>query len=683
MKLVVTRGWKARLRTPSILITIFVALSLLAPVASYAVDPEIRPFVQASPISAGTGPMAIAVTPDGTKAYVINHNSNSVTVINTATDAVITTITTGIGAAPSSIAMHPSGSYAYVANVTGNSISRIDTASNTASILSLSGDGFTGFTAPRFVVFSPNGQRAYVSNQTTTGRITVINTADLTQTSQFGVATVPRSLAISPDGNMLFVTHVGPNLVSFVNLNATPSPTSTTLSTGSGSEPTGLAVDSTGTTLYVALSLTNRVAVIDVATKSITRELTGFSGPQEITLNPTLPQVFVANYGNATVGIVDISTNPQSVITPSLSVGTQPWQVAFTPNGLKGYVGNRGSANVSVIKYFQVRTLAFVTTSYTLGFGSTQTVAATPSAGDGNGTIAYSAGSSTACTVNTSTGLVNVTEPTGTCTIQASITEGDAGVNVAPFQAVATATTPVTITVQAAPLEITADTQNVLVGGTVTPSYSITSGALVSPDALSGVTYTYQGTGSTSYSASTTAPTAVGTYTVTPSAATFSTGTASDYSITYNPGSLVILAQPIALTISATSQTIQSGVSPTPQFSITAGALNGTDSISGVTYTYQGLGSTSYAASTTTPTAAGTYSVTPSNALFSSGSSASYTITYAPGTLTVEAPAPAPTPTPNSLPNTGSLVGSGGLVAGAFLLFGFITLAIRRIIFNQ
>jgi LPXTG-motif cell wall-anchored protein len=138
---------------------------------------------------------------------------------------------------------------------------------------------------------------------------------------------------------------------------------------------------------------------------------------------------------------------------------------------------------------------------------------------------------------------------------------------------------------------------------------------------------------------------------------------------------LVIQAQPTAITISATSQAIQSGVSPTPQFSITAGALNGTDSISGVTYTYQGLGSTSYAASTTAPTAAGTYSVTPSNAVFSSGSSASYTITYAPGTLTLEAPAP----TPNTLPKTGTVVGAIGVSAIALMLAGLFVLVMRRI----
>ena len=668
----------------AIVLAILSTLFLIGPSASLATDPEIKPFVQSTPISAGGGAMGIAVTPDGAKAYVINSSDKTVTVIDTATDTVITTIETGIGTAPQSIAMHPSGSYAYVANTTSNSISRIDTATNTASILSLSGPGVNPLSAPRFVVFSPTGDRAYVSNQATTGRITVINPADLTQTSEFGVAATPRSLAISPDGNTLFITHVGDNLVSFVDLTAPPPNNKTTLSTGSGSGPTGLAVDTTGTTLYVALSLTNRVAVIDVASKSITRQLTGFTAPQEITLHPNLPRVFVANHGNTTVGIVDISTNPQSVITPSLTVGTQPWQVAFTPNGLKGYVANRGSANVSVIKYLQVRTLAFATTSYTLAYGATQTVVAAPSSGAGNGTLTYSAGSSTACTVNPSTGLVTITESTGTCAIQASITEGDAGVNVAPFQSVAAATTSVTITPQVASLVITAATQTVNVGASFSPSFSVTSGNLVSPDAISALTYTYEGTGSTNYPASTTAPTAIGTYSIRPSAAVFSTGNASRYNISYSLGSLVIQAQPTAITITAQSQTVESGASVTSQFLISSGTLIGSDNISGVTFTYQGLGSTNYPASTTIPTSPGTYSITPSNAVFSSGSSASYTITYAPGTLTVSAPAPTSSPTTSlsALPKTGAPPGSLfiGLASVVMVGLGLVAvIASRRI----
>ena len=42
----------------------------------------------------GTRPYGAAVTPDGTRAYVTNQNSNTVSVINTATNAVVATVPT-------------------------------------------------------------------------------------------------------------------------------------------------------------------------------------------------------------------------------------------------------------------------------------------------------------------------------------------------------------------------------------------------------------------------------------------------------------------------------------------------------------------------------------------------------------------------------------------------------------
>jgi LPXTG-motif cell wall-anchored protein len=655
-----------------VLTSLLTVLIVLIPSSAIAADPT----VQAGTITVGSGPTGIAITADGEKAYVTNYGSNNVSVINLNNGQPGTSIT--VGTNPTSIEISPTGGFAYVTNYNdpGNlsSVSRIDLS--TGSVTSITHPSLVG---PVDVVFSPDGSKAYVSNQgsiTTRGTlISVISTSSNAVTETITVPQDPQDLAISADGNKLFVSHPFGGQVSIIDVSVSPAVVSTPITGLTAPQGLALVGTSNNLTLYVAeKGAANRVSVYDATTFALKTRITGFVGPQQLTLNG--PQssgtlLFVANRGANNVRIIDVNQN--TLTSQILSVGSQPFAVTFAPNGLKAYVANAGGTTLSVITYYQPRTLSFATTSYTLPYGATQTVTAAPSSGAGTGTFAYSAGSSTACTVNASTGVVTMTAPSGTCSISASITQGGTTVNDA-YQAAST-TTSVTITPQAAPLGITAGTQTVVVGGTITPSYSITSGALISPDALSGVTYTYQGTGSTSYSASTTPPTAVGTYSVTPAVATFSSGSASNYAITYNPGSLVIQEQPTAITISVTSQAIQSGVSPTPQFSITAGALNGTDSISGVTYTYQGLGSTSYAASTTAPTAAGTYSVTPSNAVFSSGSSASYTITYAPGTLTLEAPAP----TPNTLPKTGTVVGAIGVIALALMMAGFFVLVMRRI----
>jgi uncharacterized repeat protein (TIGR02543 family) len=84
------------------------------------------------------------------------------------------------------------------------------------------------------------------------------------------------------------------------------------------------------------------------------------------------------------------------------------------------------------------RTIVFTATSYSLNNGDTQTVTANISAG--TGAISHSAGVSTACTVDSTSGLVTITSGTGTCSISATSAEDDNYV-------AATTTIPVTITV--------------------------------------------------------------------------------------------------------------------------------------------------------------------------------------------------------------------------------------------
>ena len=60
--------------------------------------------VVGSAIPVGSVPIGIAITPDGTKAYVTNANANTVSVINTATNAVVGSAIP-VGSAPTGIAI--------------------------------------------------------------------------------------------------------------------------------------------------------------------------------------------------------------------------------------------------------------------------------------------------------------------------------------------------------------------------------------------------------------------------------------------------------------------------------------------------------------------------------------------------------------------------------------------------
>jgi len=70
----------------------------------------------------------VAITPNGAFAYVANANSNSVSVIDTASNTVTDTVAVGI--IPEGIAITPNGTFAYVTNDISNTVSVINTASN-------------------------------------------------------------------------------------------------------------------------------------------------------------------------------------------------------------------------------------------------------------------------------------------------------------------------------------------------------------------------------------------------------------------------------------------------------------------------------------------------------------------------------------------------------------------------
>ena len=73
--------------------------------------------------------MGVAVDPTGTRVYVANQSGNTVSVLDTASNAVIVAVT--VGAFPVGVAVNPTGSRVYVTNYSSNTVSVLDTASNT------------------------------------------------------------------------------------------------------------------------------------------------------------------------------------------------------------------------------------------------------------------------------------------------------------------------------------------------------------------------------------------------------------------------------------------------------------------------------------------------------------------------------------------------------------------------
>jgi len=254
-------------------------------------------------------------------AYVINRNSNDVSVINTATNTVIATIP--VGALPQGIAVTPDGSEVYVSHADAQAVFIIDTLTNTVvDIVGLPNRS-------QEVEITPDGMKAYVVVQDGNA-VAVINTATRTVTNVIGGFNSPHGIGITPDGTKAYVTNFGPShsgtTVSVIDIS-----TNTIIATiPVGQGPIGVAVTPDGTKVYVANNVTSTVSVINTATNTVIATLPTVGGLIDVEITPDGTEAFVT--GGPSTTIIDTATD---TVISSFPLGAVKF--AFTSDGTKIY----------------------------------------------------------------------------------------------------------------------------------------------------------------------------------------------------------------------------------------------------------------------------------------------------------------------------------------------------------
>ena len=102
------------------------------------------------------------------RVYVTNEKSDNVSVVDAATDKVLTTIS--VGKRPRGVVVSPNGKRVYTANGNSNDVSIIDT--ETYQVIATIPAGID----PEGMAISADGQRLYVVNENE-GMLTVMDTA--------------------------------------------------------------------------------------------------------------------------------------------------------------------------------------------------------------------------------------------------------------------------------------------------------------------------------------------------------------------------------------------------------------------------------------------------------------------------------------------------------------------------
>lgn len=136
------------------------------------------------------GLLGIAITPDGSTAYITNFSTSNVSVIDLSTNVIIKVIP--VDFAPSGVAITPDGARVYVS--TANNVAVIDTSNNLVitTIPNVKGQFFLSVNE---IAITPDGSLAYVANETT-NTVSVINTSSNTVIETIQVGATPNGIAI-------------------------------------------------------------------------------------------------------------------------------------------------------------------------------------------------------------------------------------------------------------------------------------------------------------------------------------------------------------------------------------------------------------------------------------------------------------------------------------------------------
>ncbi|CAJ37323.1 YncE family protein [Methanocella arvoryzae] len=292
-------------------------------------------------------PQYIALSPDGTRAYVTSENSGTVTVINTTDRATVAII--DVGETPREIEVSPDGKKAYVTHYrndwqTDGMLTVIDTG--TCTVIKKLTVGVN----PGGMAFSPAGDRLYIVCQIPalmmlnpyghevesvdsgksdslyiidTERDVVMDTSD--------VRYMPRDIAVSPDGSLLYVTCMNGSMTDKGNVRVLDARSyAQTGVIDVGPEPNGIVATPDGKYLYVVTPADYSLTVIDAAAGNVTAKISfgTYNKPYGITISPRGDRVYatVGDWPAGKVVAVDTATN---VIVGSASVGSWPAGLAL------------------------------------------------------------------------------------------------------------------------------------------------------------------------------------------------------------------------------------------------------------------------------------------------------------------------------------------------------------------
>jgi YVTN family beta-propeller protein len=269
-------------------------------------------------------PIEIASSPDGRVLYVVCQDSDEVRVVDVQSSKVIGSVT--VGRMPRGITLSPNGRQLYITNAWSDTVSVIDTA--TLQVVQTLPTG----AEPSGVISDSDNAILYVANRLS-GDVSVIDLKSGQETKRLLAGRGASYLALSPDGRLIYCTHIYPNVGAF---RAQPNSEITVIDTERQTVAERKPLHNVAGVFHIALSADGRLGVA-----------------AQLRPKNLIPLAHVEHgwaFGDSlTLFGKDVGGTVQIPIDELDRYYALPWGVAIAPDKSKIFLTTAGSQSVTVI----------------------------------------------------------------------------------------------------------------------------------------------------------------------------------------------------------------------------------------------------------------------------------------------------------------------------------------------
>jgi len=279
-------------------------------------------------VKAGFEPVSVAVNAANGKAYVANAGDGTITVLDGNSDAVVARVP--IGSHPYSIAVNSATGKVYVTHTFGDQLSILDGATTTATDLNTGSSDLIAIDSARAVIYLLGYGGAVKVLDGISQKITEVPVGKHAWGLTMNEATAAVYVTRIEDADVAAIAPGSPNLMTLP----------------AGEIPCAIAVDSKTDTLYVANYGDNAVSVVNAATGRKTATIPVGRHPKAIAFDASRNLVYVANTSDGTVTVVDPTSDG---VVATLPAGKNPYALAVVPGSSRLYVANEDDSNPSTV----------------------------------------------------------------------------------------------------------------------------------------------------------------------------------------------------------------------------------------------------------------------------------------------------------------------------------------------